>query len=170
LRVARARRRRGVVVEGAVVLGRGVRFDLARGARVVLGAGCALGDGCRLHLGPSASVTVGAATLLGDRCVISAQERVTIGARCLLADEVVLADAGPRFDDVERPVREQGLSAAAIVLGDGVRVGPGAALLRGVTVGAGALVAAHAVVTRDVPPGASADGVPAHEGPRPPAR
>jgi acetyltransferase-like isoleucine patch superfamily enzyme len=154
-----------------VVLGRGVVFDVAEGARVELGAGVALDDGCRFHVGPGAAVTIGAGSRLGERCVITAHERVTIGARCLLADEVVLADAGARHDDVERPVREQGLTTAPVAVGDGVRVGPGAAVLRGVTVGAGATVGAHAVVTHDVAAGAAVQGVPAAPpplSPRPP--
>ncbi|WP_187369516.1 hypothetical protein [Baekduia soli] len=102
LRTRRATRR-GVTVQGTIVLGRGVRFAVGPGARIVLGAGCALGDGCRLQAGPGATVVVGAGTRLGDRCVLSAHERVTLGTGCLLADEVVLTDADRRFDDPERP-------------------------------------------------------------------
>jgi acetyltransferase-like isoleucine patch superfamily enzyme len=162
-RAARARRIAGVeITRGArVVLGRDVVFDLAPGGRVVIGAGVALGDGCRFHVGPGATVIVDEATRLGEKCVVTAHERVTIGAGCLLADEVVLMDADPRFDDVERPVREQGLSSAPVAIADRVRIGPGAAILPGVTVGASAAIGAHAVVTHDLAPGATVDGVPA---------
>ncbi len=149
-RLARAVRRGGVVVEGErdrIVVGRGVRFDVKPGGRIVLGAGVALGDGCRLHVGAAGSVTIDAGTALGERCVLTAHDRITIGARCLLADEVVIVDGNPSFDDVERPVREQGVVAAPIAIGDGVRIGPGAAVLSGVTISAGATIGAHAVVT-----------------------
>lgn len=153
-RLARAVRGGGVVVDGAgdlVVIGRRVRFDVAPGGRVVLGAGVALGDGCRFHVGARGSVTVGEGTALGERCVLTAHGRVAIGPRCLLADEVVIVDGNPSFEDVERPVREQGLVTAPVSIGEGVRIGPSAAVLPGVTVGAGAVIGAHAVVTRDVP-------------------
>jgi acetyltransferase-like isoleucine patch superfamily enzyme len=127
----------------------------------------ALGDGCRLHVGAAGSVTIGAGTVLGERCVLTAHDRITVGARCLLADEVVLVDGNPSFQDVERPVREQGIVSAPVAIGDGVRIGPGAAVLPGVTVGAGAAIGAHAVVTTDVAPGAAVQGVPASA---PPAR
>jgi acetyltransferase-like isoleucine patch superfamily enzyme len=167
---ARRARRRGVRVDGPATLGRGLRFDVAPGALVVLGPGVVLGDGCRFHVA-AGEVRIGAGTVLGERCVVTARARVAIGAGCLLADEVVLADADRRFEDVERPVREQGLAVAPVIVGDGVRIGPGAALLRGVTVGARAVVGAHAVVTRDVPAGATVDGVPAATlSPRRPAR
>jgi acetyltransferase-like isoleucine patch superfamily enzyme len=93
--------------------------------------------------------------------VLTAHDRVAIGARCLLADEVVLTDGNPSFDDVERPVRAQGLVTAPIAIGDGVRIGPSAAVLPGVTVGARAAIGAHAVVTANVAPGAIVEGVPA---------
>jgi acetyltransferase-like isoleucine patch superfamily enzyme len=64
----------------------------------------------------------------------------------------VLIDAGPRFGDVERPVRDQGVTARPIVVGDDVRIGPAAALLAGATVPADAAIPAHAVVGRDVGP------------------
>jgi acetyltransferase-like isoleucine patch superfamily enzyme len=162
-RLARVVRGGGVVVEdgGPVVIGRSVRFDVEPGGRVVLGAGVALGDGCRLHVGAGGSVTIGAGTALGERCVLTAHDRIAIGARCLLADEVVVVDGNPAFDDVERPVREQGVVAVPVAIGDGVRIGPGAAVLPGVTVGAGAAIGAHAVVTSDVAPGVAVQGVPA---------
>src|SRR4051794_23073700 len=169
LRLARARRR-GVEVGAGVVVGRGVAFDVAPEGRVVLGAGAALGDGCRLHVARGAVVTIGAETRLGDRRAITAHAGVTIGARCLLADEVVLIDAEPDVADVERPVREQGLAAVPIAIGDGVRIGPGAAVLAGATIAAGAHVAAHALVTPDAAKAAAAAGAPPPGGPTPPRR
>ncbi|HWH94720.1 MAG TPA: hypothetical protein VNT03_12735 [Baekduia sp.] len=135
-----------------VVVGRRVVFDLADGARVVLGDGVALGDGCRLHVAAGATVAIGAATRLGDRCAITAHAGVVIGARCLLADDVVLIDAEPRTGDVERPLREQGLAAVPITVGDAARIGPSAAILRGANVPSGATVGAHAVVAPDRAP------------------
>jgi acetyltransferase-like isoleucine patch superfamily enzyme len=163
-RLARAVRDGGVAVEGdgPIVIGRRVRFDVAPGGRVVLGAGVALGDGCRLHVGAAGAVTIGAGTVLGERCVLTAHDRIAIGTRCLLADEVVLVDGNPSFDDVERPVREQGVVSAPVAIGDDVRIGPSAAVLPGVNVGAGATIGAHAVVTVDVAPGVAVQGVPAH--------
>jgi acetyltransferase-like isoleucine patch superfamily enzyme len=162
-RVARALRGGGVVVEGdgPIVIGARVRFDVAPGGQVTLGAGVALGDGCRLQVGAGASVSIGAGTALGERCVLTAHDRIAIGARCLLADEVVIVDGNPSFEDVERPLREQGLVSAPVSVGDGIRIGPGAAILPGVTIGDGATIGAHAVVTGDVAPGVAVQGVPA---------
>ena len=52
-------------------------------------------------------------------------------------------------------------SAAPVVIGDRVWVGTRAVILKGVSIGDGAVVAAGAVVTSDVPAGAVVGGVPA---------
>jgi acetyltransferase-like isoleucine patch superfamily enzyme len=159
--LARLRFRGRLTAAGRPRLGRRVRLDLAPGAHLVLGDGARVGDGCRLHLGAGATVSVGDGARLGERCVIAAQERVEIGAGARLGDEVVLIDFDHDVRDVERPVREQGLVTAPVVIGERAVVGAAAGVLRGVTVGAGARVGVRAVVTHDVPAGARAEGVPA---------
>jgi len=161
LALARLRARGRLTVDGRPRLGRGVRFDLAPGAVVALGDGCHVGDRCRFHIGAGAAVAIGADAQLGERCVVAAHERVEIGAGARLGDEVVLIDFDHDVDDVERPVREQPLLTAPVVIGERAVVGTAAGVLRGVTVGAGARVGVRAVVTHDVPPGAVAEGTPA---------
>ena len=51
--------------------------------------------------------------------------------------------------------------SAPIVIGDSVWIGEYAAILKGVTIGTGAVVASHAVVTKDVPPYTVVAGNPA---------
>ena len=161
LALARLRARGRLTVTGRPRLGRGVRFDLAPGAVVALGDGCRVGDRCRFHVGEGAAVVVGAGAQLGERCVVAAHERVEIRAGACLGDEVVLIDFDHDVGDVERPVRRQRLLTAPVVIGERAIVGAAAGVLRGVTVGAGARIGVRAVVTRDVPPGARAEGTPA---------
>ena len=167
LRVALARLRgRGRVELGAGVrLGKGVRLEVARGARLRVGDRVELAERCRAHVRAGEAV-IGEGTRLGPECVLAVCERVELGAGCRLQDGVVLIDHDHVAADPERPVREQGVVTAPIRLGDGVIVDRGAAILRGVTAGAGARVLAHAVVTSDIAAGATAGGVPAR---RPPA-
>ena len=131
-----------------------------RRARVA-GDGCRIGDGCRFHVGDGAAVAIGAGARLGERCVSppTSASRSAPGAR--LDDEVVLIDFDHDVADVERPVRQQRLLTAPVVIGEGAVVGTAAGVLRGVTVGDGARVGVRAVVTHDVPPGARAEGTPA---------
>lgn len=161
LALARLRSRGRLTAAGRPRLGRGVRFDLAPGAHLALGDGARIGDRCRLHLGAGATVSVGAGARLGERCVIASHDRIEIGAHARLDDEVVIVDFDHDVRDVERPVREQGLVTAPVVIGERARIGASAGVLRGVTVGEDARIGVRAVVTHDVPAGARAEGVPA---------
>ncbi len=156
----RARRRGRVELQGRPLLGRRVRFEIAPGARVILGEGARIGDRCRLNV-HSGTVTIGDRAVLGDGCVIAARAGVRIGERCLLGEEVAIIDFDHRIDEVETPMRLQGLIANPVEIGAGAVLGARAAILRGVRVGDGALIGAHSVVTRDVPAGAEVSGTPA---------
>jgi acetyltransferase-like isoleucine patch superfamily enzyme len=156
--LARLRARRAGVRSGA--LGRGVKLDVARGARLELGDGCAIGAGSRLHV-RGGTVRIGAGAVLGERVTLAAHSGIDIGEGAVLGDEAVVVDFDHRYDDVEVPVRLQGVVGSPVVIGAGARIGARAAIQRGVTVGDGAQVAALSVVTRAVPPGSRVGGVPA---------
>jgi acetyltransferase-like isoleucine patch superfamily enzyme len=160
LLLARLRSRGRVVAEGRPRLGRGVRFEVARGARVVLGDACHIGAGTRFHVA-AGEVRVGPGASLGERCVISAHDRVVIGEQAVLGDEVVLIDFDHAIGDVERPVRLQGLVTAPIAIGAQAVLDDAVMVLRGCEVGQGAHVVARGVVTTDVAPGGRVEGVPA---------
>jgi len=156
----RSSRRHGVRCGRNVVLGRRVQLDVLYGGELVLGDGCRIGDRTRIVV-QGGRVEIGAETTLGERCTIVAHERVTIGTRARLDDGAVLVDFDHVIDDVELPIRAQPLISSPIVIGDGARIGLGAGVLRGVSVGARAIVGPHAVVTRDVAAGVTVGGVPA---------
>lgn len=149
-----------VQLRGRPRIGRGVRFDVARGARVVVGHRAALGERCRLHV-RGGTVDIGPGAVLGDRCAIAARTGVVIGKRCVLGDEVTIVDFDHSYDDAETPIRLQPLRAAPVHIEDGAILGARVAVLRGVRVGAGARVASGSVVTKDVTAGAAVIGSPA---------
>ena len=150
----------GVTAGRDVVVGRHVRFQVGPGARLVIGDGCRIGERTRIVV-QQGRVELDAGVRLGERCTIVAHAGVTIGAGAWLEDGAVLVDFDHVIDDVELPIRAQPLVATPIVIGERARIGLGSAVLRGVTVGAGAIVGPHAVVTRDVAPGERVGGVPA---------
>jgi len=105
---------------------------------------------------------------VGDDCHIGRDvfldltDEVAIGSRVTLSMRVTVlthVDVG----DSSWKTRGMPPKQAPVTIEDDVYIGAGATLLSGVRVGAGALVAAGAVVTRDVRPGARVGGVPARE-------
>jgi acetyltransferase-like isoleucine patch superfamily enzyme len=160
LRARRAGRKRGISVAAGATLGRGVVLDVAPGASIRLGAGCAIGERCKLRA-RAGTIAIGAGAVIGERCTLTAHAGIEVGDQAVLGDEAVVIDFDHRYADAEQPVRLQGIVAEPVVIGRGARIGARAALQRGIAVGEHAEVAALAVVTRNVPPGARVGGVPA---------
>ena len=67
------------------------------------------------------------------------------------------------FEDKEKRIDEQGITTKPIIIGDDVWIGANAVILPGVTIGKHCVVAAGAVVTKDVPDNTIVGGVPAKE-------
>lgn len=88
-------------------------------------------------------------------CRISCKNSITIGEKVAVGDEVVIRD----YDGHE--IEGQKDASAPVTIGDHVWIGERATILKGVTIGDGAVVACNAVVTKDVPPNCLVAGVPA---------
>lgn len=108
----------------------------------------------------SATIRIGPRTTVGHYTFIYASEEIHIGADCLIAPFVYLVDSdhGTRRT---LPINRQGNQTAPVRIGNDVWLGTGARILKGVTIGDGAVVAAGALVKEDVPPYAIVGGIPA---------
>lgn len=87
--------------------------------------------------------------------------KVTIGNGVRIASHVSIVGFNHGFDDIETPIHRQPLTSLGIEIGDDVWIGANAVVLDGVKIGRGAVVAAGAVVAKDIPAMAIAGGVPA---------
>jgi acetyltransferase-like isoleucine patch superfamily enzyme len=159
-------------------------LDPGTGVPVIHGLDVELGDG--VHLSGRATfsgaarsdgrrprLVVGDDTYLGHHFVVTTDDEVRIGSHVHIADNVHLCgwDAHPLDPGARRrgpaPVDYSG--AGRILVDDDAWICEGALVLKGVRVGRGAIVAARAVVTRDVPDGAIVAGNPARPVGRVPA-
>ena len=86
---------------------------------------------------------------------------VTIGSHVNLAQGITVTALNHNFADTSLRIDEQGVSTKPVIIEDDVWVGANAVILPGVTVGHHAVIAAGAVVTKDVPPFSIVGGVPA---------
>lgn len=162
---------------GRVLRGAVARFWLGScGTGVRFGAGLAL-DGRReirignnVHFGRNCTLDArGGAILIGDRVMsndgvilnASVGGRIEVGADSLIGPNVVLRSASHRFDDPGRLIRDQGHVTGDIRIGRDVWLAANVTVLPDVTIGDGAVIAAGAVVSRDIPAYAVAAGVPA---------
>ena len=86
---------------------------------------------------------------------------VKIGHHVNLAQGITVTALNHNFDDTNKRIDEQGVSTNAVTIEDDVWIGANAVILPGVTIGNHCVVAAGAVVTKDVPPHSLVVGVPA---------
>ncbi len=92
---------------------------------------------------------------LGDRANVYSLGPIEIGARATVAQEAYLCGGTHDFAQAALP-----LQTAPIRIGEDAFVGARAFILPGITIGAGAVVGAASVVTRDIPAGMMAAGNP----------
>ncbi len=86
---------------------------------------------------------------------------VTIGSHVNLAQGITVTALNHNFADSGKRIDEQGVSTTPVVIEDDVWIGANAVVLPGVRIGTHSVVAAGAVVTKDVPPHSIVAGVPA---------
>lgn len=107
------------------------------------------------------NLTIGDRVSIHPMCYIDATGGIVIGNDVSIAHSVTIMSTEHRFDDPARPIRDQEVDFLPVTVQDDVWIGAGARILAGVTVGRGSVVAAGAVVTKDVPPHSVVGGVPA---------
>ncbi|MET9023940.1 acyltransferase [Actinopolymorpha sp. NPDC004070] len=150
-----------VVTEGFVFLGRRVEVRARRGyGRLVLGRWVHLGDGTRLHA-HEGTLRIGDKCVLGRDVTVNCYLDVEVGRSCLFADWVYVCDFDHVTTDLAVPIKDQGLVKSPVRIGPDCWLGTKVTVVRGTTVGTGAVLAAHAVVRGEVPDYGVAAGVPA---------
>lgn len=156
--LAKARRHRCVTVPASCLLHPDARVH-PRDGRIVFGERCLIAPGAVVQ----GDVTFGADCSVQAYAVVVGYPggAVTLGDGVRTAPHAMLIGANHVFADPGRPIHEQGLDAAPIVVGDDVWIAGRVTVVAGVTIGTGSVLAAGAVVTRDVPPFSVVAGVPA---------
>ena len=103
------------------------------------------------------NITIGRDVFINSGCHFQDQGGIEIGDGALIGHNVVLATLNHSLD----PAHRKDVIPAPIHIGRDVWIGANAVILPGVTIGDGAVIAAGAVVTKDVPENTVAGGVPA---------
>jgi len=134
-----------------------------------------IGDGVLIHEGAMFSVVehwrgrdheprlrIGSGTNIGAGIWFSCVGEIDIGENNLMGHNILIADSYHEYEDPDTPIIFQPMAPPKPVrIGAGCIIGPHAAILGGVELGANTFVAANAVVTRSVPPNSVVVGNPA---------
>lgn len=127
---------------------------------VYMFCGVKIGPSVHFHTGTQffnpSGVEVGEGTIIGQNAFLDGREKLKIGKFVDIASEVMIYNS-------EHDINAEDFQAisAPVEIGDYVFIGPRAIILPGVKVGRGAVIAAGAVVTKDVPEFMIVGGVPA---------
>ena len=161
----------GVVGASHLRLGLGARLIAEPGAKVTIGEHCVIRGVIRVEA--DAIFTLGARCYVGDHSLISVGRDVAIGDDVLISHDVNIFDNDTHpADPAERrahfagmigiaPSRPLTIAGAPIRIGAGAWIGFGAAVMKGVDIGAETIVAAKAVVTSHAPAHSVVAGNPA---------
>ena len=124
---------------------------------------------CILETAPSKNttpqLTIGNNCSIGEYSHITCANKVTIGNGVLTGRFILITDNSHGASNIEEmdipPLSRRIVSKGEVTIKDNVWIGVKATILPGVTIGRGAIIAANAVVTKDVPDYAIAAGIPA---------
>ena len=140
------------------VIHRSVRMDTPPYRRFSLGDYSVVESFCCIN-NAVGDVIIGHHTRIGLHNTVIGP--VTIGSHVNLAQGITITALNHNFSDGRQRIDQQGITTAQVTIGDDIWIGANAVVLPGVTIGAHSVVAAGAVVTKDVPPHSLVAGVPA---------
>ncbi len=107
-------------------------------------------------------IEIGDHAHIGNYNIIGARNSVVLEENVLLGPRVIIVDHSHRYEDVEVPVKLQGVTEGGRVrLERDCWVGANVFILPNVTIGRHAIIGANSVVNRDIPPYSIAVGAPA---------
>lgn len=110
--------------------------------------------GADIILFPGAKLTLGKNSYINSDCKIRCRKEIVIGEQCAISHDFTIMDS-----DFHR-INGKDLSDS-VTISNHVWIGTRVTVLKGTTIGEGCIIAAGSVVTKDIPPGCMAAGVPA---------
>lgn len=105
-------------------------------------------------------IEIGEQSGIRNKCRISGP--LKIGKYCMVSDEVIIMTQNHAFDDLRKPIGEQGMqSPRQVLIEDDVWIGARVIILPGVKIGKGSVIGAGSVLRRDIPSNSVVIGNPA---------
>ncbi len=121
---------------------------------------CAIKEGTQIIADANGKIFI-KDSFIGRNCVIAAKNMINIKKGCLIAEMVVIRDQDHDFNSVNENRKKDKFITAPICIEEDVWLASKATILKGVTIGAGAVIAASAVVKTNVPAKELWGGLPA---------
>ena len=151
-----------VRIEGDVVIGENVILEtgaLLIGS-ITIGSDTCVGRHTYLGTGPQGRITVGSNVHVNSFSSFGAMKSLNIGDHCIFAAYIQVTDSEHGME-LNVLVKEAPINSEPVSIGEGVWLGSHVVILKGVKIGAHAVIGAHSLVNDDIPENAIAFGIPA---------
>lgn len=135
-----------------------IRIEIFLGGKVNIGKFLMTRGPMYIKCTEGANLQIGNNCFFNHNCSITCAEKIIIGDNCMFANNLVIVDHDHAIKD---GMISGNLKTKQVIIGNNVWVGANCAILKGVSIGNGAIIAAGAVVTGDVPEYTIVAGVPA---------
>ncbi len=152
--------RQYVYVDKSSVIESGVKLSCHNAGRVRIGAESVLKEHVKISCN-GGDIAIGERVQVGYFSIIASHGPIQIGRDTLIAEHVTIRGSQHRYDQGSLPKQSQGDSVGAVVIGENVWIGANVVILPGVEIGDHSVIGAGAVVTRSIPAGKVAVGLPA---------
>lgn len=155
-----------MIFKGTTLIEDGVKIDALSRGGIEVGENFSIGrnsiiecTGVIRELGEK--LTIGKNVGIAANAFISMRGPVTIGDDTIFGPNVAIHAENHNFKDAKVPIRLQGATRKGVTIGSDCWIGSNVKILDGVTIGNGCIIAAGAVVNKDIPDYSIAGGIPA---------
>lgn len=155
-----------VSIGRSVTFGRNVRINALSRKGIIIGNNVSILDhtiiectGVIRNIGEG--INIGNNVGIAQYCFIQVRGEVIIGNNVIIGPHVSIFSENHNFSEIEIPICMQGETRHNVLIEEGVWIGSRATILCGVKIGKYSIIAAGAVVNKDVPPFTIVGGVPA---------
>ena len=157
----RDQRERGCIIDGSIEIIAGP----SPSRLIRLGTECRIARDVSLYFSPHETtpptLEMHDMCYIGQGTMLGLYYDISLGQNAMIAPHCYITTGNHRYSRRDIPIRDQGIAGGPVVIGRDTWIGTHAVVLPGVTIGEGAIVAAGAVVNKDIPPYQIWGGVPA---------
>ena len=139
----------------------GIRIEDPR--NLELGSYSYFGFDCKIYASEFSKIIIGSNCAFNSNVMINARGKgsIIIGDNVLIGPNVVLRSSDHSFKNLKENINKQGMTDGNILIEDNVWIGSNSVILQNCIIGEGSIIAAGAVVTKDIKPFSVVGGVPA---------
>lgn len=148
----------GISVAPSVLIGHGVKISSTDGGSILIQGKTSIDDFSKI-IARSGKILIGENVFIGNGCILVGLSSIVIGSDTLIGEYVVIRDQDHIV--ASKPIRKSGFLSNSIKIGANCWLGSKVTILRGSSIGDGAVIGAHSLVRGDIPPYTLAVGCPA---------